>query len=106
MIAYNKEWLHNLQTRNEINKAVEQGCITQLEKEQVFAAYPAGFYSPNIFVRIGLFILTMIIVQFSLGLVALMFFSATKVDSFGAMFIFYSLLIYGGLEFMVKKKSS
>jgi len=104
MIAYNEQWLNNLYVRDEANRAFESDCIAKEEKERIWDAYPAGFYSPNFFVRIGLFILTCIIVQFSLGLLGLVIFSAFDNENIGGLFIVYGLLVYAGLEFMVRKK--
>jgi hypothetical protein len=104
MIAYNEQWLNNLYVQDEANRAFESDCIGKEEKERILLAYPAGFYSPNFFVRIGLFILTCIIVQFSLGLVSMVLFSTFSNEGLGAWFIVYGLLVYAGLEFMVGKK--
>ncbi len=104
MIAYNKQSLNNLQVHQEADKALEYNCISKEENQRILAAYPANFYSPNFFVRIGLFILTCIIVQFSLGLISLVLVSAINNDSLGALFIVYGLLVYAALEFMVNKK--
>ncbi len=102
MIAYNDQLLSNLLVRDGADKASEKKCISQAEKEQVYAAYPAGFYTPNIFVRVGLFILTAVIVFFTLGLFSLLFLD--HLDSIGGLFIFFGFVIYGALEFMVNKK--
>lgn len=104
MIAYNKQSLNNLEVQQEAQKTLENNCITKEENQRILTAYPANFYSPNFFVRIGLFILTCIIVQFTLGLVSLMVFSAINNDSMGALFIIYGLLVYAALEFMVNKR--
>ena len=101
MIAYNKEWLGNLLVRTEADKAATNQCISKTEKEQVYAAYPVQFYTPNFFVRIGLFILTCVIVFFSLGLMSLLFLD--HLDQVGGLFIFFGLVIFGVLEFMVNK---
>lgn len=103
MIAYNNEWLNNLLVRNQSDEARKKNCISKTAQEQIHAVYPVGFYTPNIFIRIGLFILTMIIVQFAFGLVSLVLLSAMQEEHFGGLFIFYGLLVYAGLEFMVKK---
>src|SRR5450432_1821227 len=104
MIAYNNEWLDNLLVRNQADVAIAADCISKEEKGHVYRAYPAGFYTPNISIRIGLFILTMIIVQFSLGLVTMLFLTASNGEEFGGLFIFFGLIIYAGLEFIVSKK--
>jgi uncharacterized membrane protein YgcG len=102
MIAYNKIWLDNLWVQREAGKAYDQACITKVELETIKQTYPAGFYMPNPFVRIGLFILTIIIAFFSLALFSLLFISAS-LKGFGALSIFFGLLTYGALEFMVSK---
>ncbi|MFT3937096.1 MAG: hypothetical protein QM726_25945 [Chitinophagaceae bacterium] len=103
MIAYNTQWLSNLLVREQADTALNKHCISKAEQEQVYAAYPAGFYTPNIFVRIGLFILTWVILIFGISLLSLGFFSAADSEkAVGGLFIFFGLLIYGGLEMMVK----
>ncbi|MEO5593224.1 MAG: hypothetical protein ABIR15_05860 [Chitinophagaceae bacterium] len=102
MIAYNNEWLNNLLVHDQADKASENQCISKSEKEQVYAAYPAGFYSPNFFVRVGLFILTVIIVAFSVGFFSLFFLD--HMEQVGGLFIFFGFIIYAALEFMVKKR--
>ncbi len=103
MIAYNKEWLNNLLLRAQAEKAHSQGCISSSEKDQVNAAYPVGFYSPNVFVRVGLFILTMVIMVFGMGLISLLFLSSNSDKILAGMFVFFGFCIYGGLELMVSK---
>lgn len=104
MIAYNNTWLNNLLVRRQADKALQEQCISQQEKEQLYIAYPAGFYTPNGFVRIGLFILTLIIVLFSMGLVSLLFISAFKEEQYGLLLVVFGMGIYAGLEWMVTKK--
>jgi len=102
MIAYNEQWLNNLLVRDEADTAIKHQCISITEKEQVYAAYPSGFYSPHFFVRVGLFVLTVIIVAFSVGFFSLFFMD--NIDQIGGLFIFFGLIIYGALEFMVRKR--
>ncbi|MEP6750369.1 MAG: hypothetical protein ABJB86_21705 [Bacteroidota bacterium] len=102
MIAYNNEWLDNLLVRDEADKAYENDLIIKAEKEQVYVKYPVGFYTPNFFVRIGLFILTVIIVAFSVGFFSLFFID--HMEQIGGLFVFFGFAIYGGLELMVSKK--
>ena len=102
MIAYNNEWLNNLLVRNQADQANEANYISKAEKDQVFAAYPVGFYTPNFFVRAGLFVLTFIIVFFTLGFFSLFFLDHT--EHIGALFVFFGFVVYGALEFMVNKR--
>ena len=102
MIAYNNHWLSNLLVRRQADNALSNSCISTEEKDQVYTAYTAGFYTPNIFVRIGLFILTWVILIFTIGLFSLMLMSGRE-STFGIMFLFFGAVAYGALEFMVSK---
>ena len=102
MIAYNNEWLGNLLVRRQADKALNNNCISTEERDKVYAAYTAPFYTPNIFVRIGLFVLTWVILIFTMGLFSLMLMSGRE-TTFGSMFLFFGALAYGALEFMVSK---
>lgn len=73
MIIYNQSWLKNLVIKEQIHHELRSEDITTEELKNIETAYPIGFYSPNIFVRIGLFILTSVIFSFSSGLISLIF---------------------------------
>ncbi len=100
MIAYNKTWLANLRLQNDVKEDVRQGNISNAEFKAIEQKYPVGFYTPNLFVRIGLFILTCIIMSFGDGLLSLMAASGNIVESFG-WFFFLGILAYIGLEIMI-----
>lgn len=102
MIAYNPTWLANLRLQNAVKKELQHGNITGEEFKAIEEKYPAGFYTPNIFVRAGLFILTCIIVLFADGLLSLMA-AAGNIITTGGWFIFLGLLSYGALELMVNQ---
>lgn len=104
MIAYNIEWLDNLLLHDELEAAATKNDINEEEKRTALNEYPVGFYSPNLFIRIGLAVLTIIIVAFSFGLVSLMFLSNANEKTFGAINIFFGVLCYGILELMVQQK--
>ena len=103
MIAYKKEWLDNLQIQEDLKTAIAHNYITKDEKENAESLYPSGFYSPNPFIRIGLFILTFIIVFFSIGL-GLIITNTSNEKGIGILFIFFSCLTYISLELIIKYK--
>ena len=103
MIAYNKTWLTNLRVLEVFSMHLKQQDITGEEFEAITNAYPVGFYTPGIFARIGLAILTGVIVLFGDGLLSLMFWMSGAIGASG-WFIFLGLLSYGGLELMVSAK--
>lgn len=102
MIAYSKTWLDNLDIHNEADKAFSHQCILEEEQVAIKQHFPVGFYSPNFFIRIGLFILTAVIASFSLGLFFMITLSSTGDHSFG-LFTFFTFLSYGALEFFVRE---
>jgi len=102
MIAYNKEWLDNLLVRNEAAKAETDNSITRAERDAVSNAYPVGFYHPHFFVRTGLFVLTVIIVAFTVGFFGL--FMLDHLDNAGGFLIVIGCLVYAALELMVHKR--
>lgn len=103
MIAYNREWLNNLCVRNEAGEALDKNFITKEEQQQIHEKYPVAFYSPNIFIRIGLFVLTIVIVLFSLGLIVLLLATSNE-DSIGGVAIAFGCIGFIALEFMIRTK--
>ena len=103
MIAYNNEWLKNLMVRAEAAELYHDKCISKPELETIEAKFPALFYTPNFFIRVGLFILTTIILFFSFGLFALLFMDSSD-GAIGGMAIFFGMLSFAGLEYIVHTK--
>ena len=83
MIIYNKEWLLNKRLQIQALLAFKVGVITKEENENVLQSYPVGFYSPNFFIRIGLGVLTFIIILFTNGFFGLL--GSTFSSNFSAM---------------------
>ncbi|HTL09333.1 MAG TPA: hypothetical protein VL307_13780 [Chitinophagaceae bacterium] len=102
MIAYNKVWLDNLLVRKEADSAASAHCLSPAEKEQIYSAYPVGFYHPHFFVRTGLFVLTVIIVAFTMGFFSL--FIMDQLNNAGGFLVVIGMLLYGALELMVNKR--
>ncbi len=103
MIAYHKTWLNNLRVLAVFKTHLEQQRITVEEFTGISAAYPVGFYTPGIFARVGLAILTCVIVLFGDGLLSLMFWVSGAVGPSGWI-VFLGLLSYGALELMIHTK--
>jgi hypothetical protein len=103
MIAYNKVWLANLRLQAELKKDKLKGFISDAEFKVIAEKYPVGFYTPGLFARIGLFILTCVVISFGDGLLTLFFAASDLSFTFGWMF-FMGMLIYIALEFMVKTR--
>ena len=103
MIAYNETALDNLFVQQQTIKAYKQGFISKEEKNAIDLQYPVACYTPNVFVRCGLFILTMIITWFTIGTFSLFFIDGIdKVVSL--LGICFSIALYAAMEYMIKTK--
>lgn len=101
MIAYNKKTLSNRFIIQEAAEANAHGYITADTLTNIVAAHPVALYTPNLFVRIGMGFLTIIIILLSLGLLALIF----QVNSLLSGFvILFGFICYGVLELLVAKR--
>jgi hypothetical protein len=103
MIAYNKKGLYNMHIRKQADEALQLQYISPEERDAIFKAKEAVFYTPNFFVRIGLAILTMIIVFFVLGLFALMF--GSNLNSMAFLLILVGIGCYAGAEMLISSKA-
>jgi len=103
MIAYNKSWLDNLFIHREADKALRGSCISAEEARAIRERYPVGFYTPNVFARIGFFLLTTVIVLFAAGLLALLSLGAIE-RHWNILCIVVALLSYGALEYLVRDR--
>ena len=104
MIAYNKQQLDNREIILEANKAFRKQLITEEELNGIKAAYPVDLYTPNMYLRIGLFILSLIIGIFSYGFLCLIMLSGATENVFGGINIFFAIGSYIVLELLVKDK--
>lgn len=104
MIAYPKVWLQNLRIRRQVADAYDRGCLLADERAAIDQRYPVGFYSPNLFIRVGLFVLTSMISGFSLGFLMFMVYSAGG-DASAWLFVLLAIGSYAVLEHMVRKKA-
>lgn len=103
MIAYNSEALDNLHIQEEAEKARKKDRITAEELVAIKTAHPFQLYTTNIYMRIGIFILTTIVVQFSFGFFMLMMNNSGE-RGLGVLSLFYSIGCYAAAEFMVREK--
>ena len=105
MIAYKEKSLDNLIVQHQVNKALKRKLISKEEHDAVIKSHPADLYRPNIFIRIGLFIVAVIIVLMSFGLFMLMTGDAFSTDTGGLIIcLFFAIAIYGMLEWIIQSK--
>jgi hypothetical protein len=102
MIIYDKTGLHNVKVFNVASRFHQKGLISDEELSAIKDAYPSPFYTPNLFVRIGFFILTCIISSFGCGLLSLLFGESGIISTYG-WFVFLALINYVALEVLVNQ---
>lgn len=104
MIIYNKEWLNNKYIVDLLKTDYTAGRLTKEEFISIKTAYPVGFYMPGLMVRVGLFILTLIIAAVATSLFILMAFLSVHIIGSPGWPIFLGIIYYVLLEFLTKSK--
>ncbi len=106
MIAYNKEYLDNASITDLAKKWLKQKLINGQAFEAIRQKYPVPLYTPNIFIRLGLFIFTLICLNAASALVLLFTagFESSSVYNFGIRFFIHGIFILFFLENLVQKK--
>jgi len=82
MIIHNKAWLNNLKLHEQFEDDYDAGCLTKEELKTLKAKYFVGFDSHSILMRVGLFVLTLIIISFSTGTLSLILSEAHLIYNF------------------------
>jgi uncharacterized membrane protein YgcG len=82
MIIHNKTWLNNLKLHEQFEDDYDAGCLNKDELKILKSKYFVGFSSHSVLMRLGLFVLTLIIVIFSAGMLSLFLSEAHLIDNF------------------------
>ncbi|MBO9154168.1 hypothetical protein ACFOTA_18275 [Chitinophaga sp. GCM10012297] len=98
MIAYNVTGLDHAVIRDQAQAAYDRGNISAGEFTGIMDAFPEILYSPNFFIRIGLFLLTTVIAICALGLMALITIGGLTESFFGVLLLFSGGCMYALLE--------
>jgi len=99
MIAYSSANLDHRRIQTQAATALAKKIITEDEYRRIKETYPSSLYTPNIYIRIGLFLLTVLGVACATGIFLLGMSSMSPV----APVLLAGVLAYGALEFMVFK---
>jgi hypothetical protein len=90
MIAYNTTWLHNLLIAKEAKRWLAQDAINQAQLDAIRTAHPSAFYHPNLFIRILLFMATLVALGGVTGLLGLLFMDALE-DAIEVISLLYGI---------------
>ena len=100
MIAHNRQSLDNRDIQEQASDALAKHIITGAEYHRIRETHPFNLYSPNVFIRIGLFLLTVLIVACGLGLSLLIGMGGSE-HSIGITMIFWGVAAYVALELFI-----
>jgi uncharacterized membrane protein YgcG len=107
MKAYNSDTIFNASVKQKSEHWLAQKLISEEQYAAISNNYPNQFYTPNVFVKIGLFIFTCFIILAALGIYLLMF-AAGLNGSGDGFFIFTSLFFavacFVALEILIRSK--
>jgi len=103
VFAYSNKSLDNKLINEKISRALHDNLISKEEYAAVKKAYPEDLYTPNVFIQIGIFLLSVIIILMGSGLLTLMT-GVSSEKAFGALSAFSSLMLYPALEFIIRTK--
>jgi hypothetical protein len=102
MIAYNATWLHNLSIIKEAKRWLAQKILTQAEFTAVVESHTVSFYHPNVFIRILLFLATLVALGGITGLLGLILMDILE-DAIEVVCILYGLASWAFLEIVFIK---
>ena len=102
MIAYNRAWLDALKIKEKAQEWLKQGLITEGVSKSIEDKYPEDFYSPNVFIRIGLFIFGSILIGAIMAFISLLI-SLNSSIAFATICLFLGILCFVALENIVKR---
>jgi hypothetical protein len=103
MIAYNTTWLFNLGINKEAKRWLKQDIISAPEYNAIREALPSSFYHPNVFIRILLFLATLVALGGVTGLLGLLFADIIE-DGIEIVSMLYGLASWAFLEVVLVNK--
>lgn len=107
MKAYDSDTIFNASVKRKAGNWFARNLISEEQYAAISKHYSNPFYTPNIFVKIGLFIFTCFIILAVLGIYLLMF--AAGITGSGHGFFIFTTLFFAGacffaLEFLIRSK--
>lgn len=100
MKAYNSRWSENDFIQKTAQKWLKQGFLSKEQSTEIEKSYPHEYYDPNVFLKIGLFIFTILAAGFSIGIMSI-FFDGIYENNLNAAAAAIQSLIIGGVFFFI-----
>jgi hypothetical protein len=95
MKAYNPQWSVNDLVQETSQNWVKKGFLNKNQMDEIKKTYSSNYYKPNVFLKIGLFIFTILAASFASGSLSALFLSIFSVfeNETNLQFIFLSLIV-------------
>jgi hypothetical protein len=103
MIIYNKEWLDNMRVHDIAEKWFRKKLIVPSQLQDIRERFFCGYKKTNFFIRIGMFLFTLLLANSTFGLVIL-FLSGVLYESYAIVLLIFSGVTFFVLEQFIKEK--
>jgi uncharacterized membrane protein YgcG len=103
MIAYNTHDLDANATCTEAEKWWKKGLLTAEQRQAIRTHYNSHFYTPNVFLRICLAVLSWILICAMLG-IGVIFFDPNNRLGTGVLLVFFGGVLFTALEYYIREK--
>ncbi|MES2734445.1 MAG: hypothetical protein V4714_22045, partial [Bacteroidota bacterium] len=108
MKAYQPDWLDALDIKELTSRWRKKWWLSEEQYQVIAARYPSAFYTPNLFIRIGLFVFTAFLTTCAISLTSLLFSSlldSSHTESvIGILSLLYGVGTLLALEFFIRTK--
>ena len=104
MMAYKPSAFYHRHIQSQANEALEKGVIDQATYHRIVEAYPNTLYTPNIFVRLGLFLAAVLAAACWAGLLMLM--GSANEGAVRSMTIIAGFGTFAGLEIIIRTRNA
>ena len=104
MLAYRRSAFEALARHLAVRRWAEDGLLDPQAASALLARFPQPFYTPNVFIRIGLFVFGFICASSGLGLTSLATLNHGRETQLGIALLVYGSLCLGLREFLARRE--
>jgi len=102
--AYNESWIENIEIQQIAKSWADKNLITISQSEEIKNLFSESFYRPGIFVKIGLFLFTILAGCFFSGFISLLFLEGSGDKSFAVLSVLCAAIFFFALEYFIKER--
>lgn len=103
MSAYRETQMYNMLVRQNADEAFDEGILSMDSYKKINASHSCNFYSPNLFVAIGIGLLT-VVTTIMIAFLIILLSSISSTSGFIGLCTLMAVLCYAILEFLVNSR--